>query len=148
VKRPTGVYTIGYEDLRIDQFLKKLVEHRIDTVVDVRLTPSSRRPGFSKGPLTAALAAAHIAYAHERDLGNPPDNREAFRKGPLEVGRSRMRKQLQNGAGEALQRLVKLAMTERVAVLCVEVEDARCHRQVILEMAREIKPGLFIASIW
>jgi len=36
VKRPTGVYTIGYEDLRIDQFLNKLVEHRIDTVVDVR----------------------------------------------------------------------------------------------------------------
>ena len=142
------MYTIGYEDLRIDEFLNKLREYKIDTVVDVRLIPSSRRPGFSKGPLTAALEAADIAYTHERDLGNPSDNREAFRKGPLEVGRTRMRKQLQIGAGETLRRLVVRGMTERVAVLCVEIDDAKCHRQVIVEMAREIEPSLSVTSIW
>jgi uncharacterized protein (DUF488 family) len=148
MERPTGLYTVGYEDLRIDQFLNKLREHHIETVVDVRLTPSSRRPGFSKGRLTSALSAAGIAYVHERELGNPPDNRDAFRRGPLDEGRQRMRDRLQNGSGEALRRLVDRAKHERVAVLCVEVTDAKCHRQVIVEMACEIEPELFTVSIW
>jgi uncharacterized protein (DUF488 family) len=148
MERTEGIYTIGYEDLRLDQFLNKLRENRIDTVVDVRLTPSSRRAGFSKGVLAKALDAAGIAYIHERDLGNPPDNRAAFRRGPLEEGRCRMKARLENGSAPALQRLVERATQERVAVLCVEVADARCHRQVIVEMARELAPELFTTSIW
>jgi uncharacterized protein (DUF488 family) len=148
MKRADGVYTIGYEDLRIDQFINKMRENQIEAVVDVRLTPSSRRAGFSKTPLAKALAVAGIEYVHERDLGNPPENRDAFRKGPLEEGRQRMRVRLENGSGEALRRLVARAKRERVAVLCVEVADQRCHRQVIVEMAREIEPELFTTSIW
>jgi uncharacterized protein (DUF488 family) len=148
MERTEGIYTIGYEDLRLDQFLNKLRENQIDTVVDVRLTPSSRRAGFSKGVLAKALDAAGIAYIHERDLGNPPDNRAAFRRGPLEEGRRRMKAQLENGSAPALQRLVERAAQERVAVLCVEVADVRCHRQVIVEMARELAPELFTTSIW
>jgi len=146
--RTEGIYTIGYEDLRLDQFLNKLRENRIDTVVDVRLTPSSRRAGFSKGVLAKALDAAGIAYIHERDLGNPPDNRAAFRRGPLEEGRRRMKARLENGSAPALQRLVERATQERVAILCVEVTDVRCHRQVIVEMARELAAELFTTSIW
>lgn len=143
-----GLFTIGYEDLRIDQFVNKLRENAIDTVVDVRLTASSRRPGFSKTALTNALAAAGIGYVHERDLGNPPANRDAFRKGDLEEGRVLMRARLENGSAEALGRLVERAGHERVAVLCVEAVDARCHRQVIVEMAREAKPGMKTVGIW
>jgi uncharacterized protein (DUF488 family) len=148
MRQPEGVYTVGYEDLRIDQFINKLCENGIDTVVDVRLNASSRRPGFSKKSLAAALGAAGIAYVHERELGNPPDNRDAFRNGPLNEGRQQMRERLQNGSGESLRRLVERARHERVAVLCVEITDARCHRQVIVEMALEIEPGLFTAAIW
>jgi hypothetical protein len=32
--------------------------------------------------------------------------------------------------------------------LCVEVADHRCHRQVIVEAAKEIEPGLFTTMIW
>lgn len=143
-----GLFTIGYEDLRIDQFVNKLHENHIDTVVDVRLTASSRRPGFSKTALTKALAAAGIGYVHERDLGNPPSNRDPFRKGRLEEGRVLMRARLENGSADALRRLVERAALERVAVLCVEALDARCHRQVIVEKAREAEPGLKTVSIW
>ena len=143
-----GLFTIGYEDLRIDQFVNKLSENHINTVVDVRLTASSRRPGFSKTALTSALAAAGIGYVHERDLGNPPTNRDAFRQGRLEEGRGLMRSRLENGSAEALRRLVERANTERTAIMCVEVADARCHRQVIVEMVREADPQLRMASIW
>jgi uncharacterized protein (DUF488 family) len=143
-----SLFTIGYEDLRIDQFVNKLREHHINTVVDVRLTASSRRPGFSKTALSNALAAAGIGYVHERDLGNPPSNRDAFRSGRLEEGRALMRARLENGSADALRRLVDRAGHERVALLCVEAFDARCHRQVIVEMAREVEPELKSFSIW
>ncbi|MGD0876411.1 MAG: DUF488 domain-containing protein [Acidimicrobiales bacterium] len=143
-----GLFTIGYEALRIDQFVNKLRESRIDTLVDVRLTASSRRPGFSKTALGSALAGAGIRYIHERDLGNPPTNRDAFRRGRLEEGRRLMRSRLENGSAEALQRLVERANHERTAIMCVEAADARCHRQVIVEMVREVDPRLRTASIW
>ncbi|MHB1511257.1 MAG: DUF488 domain-containing protein [Acidimicrobiales bacterium] len=143
-----GLFTIGYEDLRIDQFVNKLRENHINTVVDVRLTASSRRPGFSKTALTSALAAAGVGYVHERDLGNPPSNRDAFRKGRVEEGRVLMKARLENGSADALRRLIDRAGHERVAVLCVEAFDATCHRQIIVEMAREIEPGLKTISIW
>lgn len=109
MQRRAGIYTIGYEDLRIDQLVTKLRENEIETVVDVRLNASSRRPGFSKRGLTTALSAAGIGYLHERDLGNPPENRDAFRNGPVEEGRQHMKQRLENGSSEALGRLVDRA---------------------------------------
>lgn len=143
-----GLFTIGYEDLRVEQFLNKLREHHIDTVVDVRLTASSRRPGFSKTALANELARTGIAYIHERDLGNPPSNRDAFRKGRLDEGRWIMRSRLENGSADSLRRLVERAKRERTAIMCVEATDARCHRQVIVEMVRETDPRLRTSSIW
>jgi uncharacterized protein (DUF488 family) len=42
------VFTIGYEWLSIGRFLSLLAEHGIDTIVDVREYPVSRKLGFSK----------------------------------------------------------------------------------------------------
>ena len=98
--------------------------------------------------LARSLEAVGIGYVHERELGNPAENRDAFGNGPLDEGRQRMRERLQSGSGESILRLVERAKRERVAVLCVEATDARCHRQVIVEMAREIEPELFAPTIW
>ena len=146
--RRFGVYTIGYEDLTIDQFVRKLREHEIKTVVDVRLNAISRRKGFSKSKLTEALNAVGIDYIHERDLGNPPENRESFRNGESEVGRRTMRARLDNGSRGAVERLVERAKNERVALLCVEATDDRCHRQVVVEVALEVESDLYTTSIW
>lgn len=143
-----GLFTIGYEGLSIEQFLTKILENEIDTVVDVRLNPLSRKAGFSKTRLAAALANEGVGYAHERQLGNPPENRAAFRLGPLEQGRQRLRAILDEVGDEALTRLAQRSRRERVAILCVESTDVRCHRQVIVEMLREIDPGLPCAAIW
>lgn len=146
--RRRGIYTVGYEDLSLRQFIAKMRENDIQTVVDVRLNASSRRPGFSKRALEQALTRVGIGYLHERDLGNPPENREAFRSGPIEEGRVRMRARLSNGSAESLERLIQRAKTERVAVLCVERFDANCHRHVITEMAKERDPNLYVTSVW
>lgn len=70
------LYTIGYEKRGIDEYVELLVGARVGVVIDVRETAWSYKPGFSKTPLAAALAAADIAYVHAAFAGNP----KAFRR--------------------------------------------------------------------
>jgi uncharacterized protein (DUF488 family) len=141
------IYSVGYEGMTVDAMIERLVGSSVTTLVDVRLNPSSRRPGWSRKALTASLEAAGIAYVHEKLLGNPKENRDSFRKGDGAEGRAAMRARLSNGAAPALERLVKLANGSRVAVLCVERERERCHRQVVTDMAQELDPSIEVIHI-
>jgi uncharacterized protein (DUF488 family) len=139
---PGRIYSVGYEGLEVETLIEHLSSSRVSTVVDVRMTPLSRRRGYSRKSLSTELQKAGINYHHEPDLGNPPDNRDAFRRGDVESGRRRMRELLENGSGTALERLVEHARGNRVAVLCVEQDRLRCHRHVITEMVQEIDPTI------
>jgi uncharacterized protein (DUF488 family) len=141
------IYSVGYEGFTLDALVERLATARVTVLVDVRLNPVSRRPGFSRRKLEGALATAGIAYVHEKPLGNPPDNRDSFRYGDAEDGRARMRSILSNGAGEALDRVVALASEQRIAVLCVERDHTRCHRGVVVEMAVELNPAIEVLQI-
>lgn len=141
------IYSVGYEGLKVDGLVERLAGAHVTTLVDVRLNPISRKPGFSKKRLAEALGNAGIEYLHEPELGNPPDNRDSFRTGDGAEGRERMREILSNGAGAALDRLVGLASEQRIAVLCVEREHVRCHRDVITTMAVERNPGIEVIQV-
>ncbi|MGP4115227.1 DUF488 family protein, N3 subclade [Streptomyces sp. 4N509B] len=133
-----GLWSAGYEGRDIDAFVTSLLDSRIDVVADVRLTPISRKKGFSKTRLGQALAEAGIAYTHLRGLGNPKDNRAPFWDGRLDVGLARFRGVLRSEEARSdLDRLTEHARQSRVAVLCFEKDEDRCHRQVVLEMVRK-----------
>ncbi|MCI3225558.1 DUF488 family protein [Streptomyces sp. NP-1717] len=133
-----GLWSAGYEGRDIDSFVAALVDSYIGVVADVRLTPISRKKGFSKTRLGDALAEAGIEYTHLRGLGNPKDNREPFWDGRVEVGRARFRGLLRSEEAQAdLDRLAGHAQQSRVAVLCFEKDERRCHRQVVLETVRK-----------
>jgi uncharacterized protein (DUF488 family) len=143
------IYSIGYEGLTQRALVSTLVQNEVALVVDVRLNPVSRRPGFSKRGLAEALAKAGIDYVHEPDLGNPTTNRAAF-KSPetLEGGRRKIRRRLNNGSRDAVERLVEHARSKRrVAVLCVERGSPSCHRSVVTEVAQEFAPGLEVLEV-
>ena len=74
---PQTLFTIGYEKARLADFVATLVETGIETLIDVRDRPISRRPGFSKRQLAAALEEAGIFYVGLTALGTPPEGREA-----------------------------------------------------------------------
>ncbi|MDH6436043.1 hypothetical protein M2158_004583 [Streptomyces sp. SAI-144] len=57
-----GIVSAGYEGRNIEQFVEQLLARNVRTVADVRLTPLSRKPGFSKTKLTGVLAEAGISY--------------------------------------------------------------------------------------
>ncbi len=141
------IYSVGYEGFELTGLLERLVSAKVSLVVDVRLTPLSRKPGFSGKSLSAKLQEVGIAYRHEADLGNPSDNRDAFRRGDAEEGRQRMRRLLSNGARPALLRVVEDARKDRVAILCVERSCLRCHRQVVTDMIQEIEPTVEVVQI-
>ncbi|MFZ6003050.1 MAG: DUF488 family protein [Actinomycetota bacterium] len=146
--RMTGrIYSVGYEGLTLAGLIDRLVGARVSALVDVRLNPVSRKPGFSRRRLSEALAEAGIDYLHEKELGNPPDNRDSFRTGDGNAGRERMRAMLSNGASSALDRVVELAVADRIAVLCVERDHSHCHRHVITEMVVERNPNIEVLQI-
>lgn len=73
------VFTIGYQGLDIDSFVALLAEHGIETVVDIRELPLSRKPGFSKKALANLLNLSGLKYAHMDSLGCPKRVRDRYR---------------------------------------------------------------------
>ncbi|MGA8116983.1 MAG: DUF488 domain-containing protein [Actinocatenispora sp.] len=136
----TGLVGVGYQGRDIDGFVSELRAAGVSRLVDVRLTPLSRKPGFSKTALRQALDSTGVAYEHLRELGNPKDNRPGFAAGidELTQARDRYRERLaEPAAASALRRIADWADGELVAVLCFEAEQARCHRDLVLtEVAR------------
>ncbi len=128
------VESVGYQGRTIDEFVADLRARNVDTLVDVRLNAVSRRRGFSKTSLNAALTAAGIAYLHLRALGNPKENRPAFGSEDAEPGRTVYRDLLTSPAAALqLEQLADLAEQQRVAVMCFEADERHCHRKVIVD---------------
>ena len=138
---PTPIFTIGYEKRSVDDLIWLLQARKVVRVVDVRLTPWSRRPGFSKKRLGAALEAAGIAYEHMGCLGNPPAIRGIYLAGDAEAGHRRFREHLSNGASAAVDELAEIADREPVALLCLERDASRCHRSVVAAVTAERLTG-------
>ena len=82
---PPALFTIGYERRSPDELVRVLGDAGVTLLADVRELPNSRRRGFSKNALAAALGEAGILYAHERALGNPKPYRDAWKRGDADV---------------------------------------------------------------
>lgn len=130
------LHHLGYERRTAGELVERLRLAGVTELVDVRLTPISRKPGLSKTRLAAALDEAGIAYRHERRLGNPADNREPFRRGDITTGVAVYTARLHDDAAAAVERLLADATRRTVAVLCIERDERRCHRQVLTRLAR------------
>jgi uncharacterized protein (DUF488 family) len=140
----SGVTGAGYEGREIGAFVSELADRGVTRLVDVRLTPISRKPGFSKTALRAALADAGIAYEHRRELGNPKDNRPGFAGTEHELSdakRTYAERLATPEAQAALAQLRDYAEQEHVALLCFEADEHRCHRDVVLRELADQRAG-------
>jgi uncharacterized protein (DUF488 family) len=136
---PRSLMGIGYEGQDLDEFIARLAESGTRILADVRLTPISRKRGFSKRLLAASLADAGINYWHAPELGNPKWNRAGFGGSPVEVLAARERFARMIGGETAEMRLNDIAdaaMEGVVAVMCFEADERACHRYVVLNEVR------------
>ena len=125
------IYTIGYEGIDIEKFLMLLREHGIDTVVDVRETPLSRKVGFSKKALANILNISGLEYVHMADLGCPKPIRDQYRTDGSWKRYTKGFLQYLNTQEDAISELSDLAESSSCALLCYEADYNFCHRSMV-----------------
>ena len=125
------IFTIGYEGLEIDTFMSMLKRHRIETIVDVRELPLSRKPGFSKKSLEGLLNLSGREYVHMVNLGCPKPIRDRYREdGNWKRYTDAYLKQLKTQA-DTIAELSVLALSSNCALLCYEADANFCHRSMV-----------------
>ena len=128
----TKLYTIGYEKVGQGDFVAALKAAKVKTLVDVREIANSRRAGFSKKSLAAALDEAGIAYIHMKPLGTPKLGREAARKGDTPtMTRIFEAKLVEPESQLALAETADLAKRGRTCIMCLEHDWHGCHRTIV-----------------
>jgi uncharacterized protein (DUF488 family) len=130
-----ALYTIGHSTRTIEELIAALAAHQIQTLVDIRAFPMSRRlPQFNRDSLEKTLPAAGIRYLWMKALGG-------YRKKILEESPNiALRNQsfrnyadymLTGEFNQAMSALLALAESSRTAYMCAERLHFRCHRMLV-----------------
>ena len=129
------LYTIGHSTRTIEELIAALAAHRIQTLVDIRAFPMSRRlPQFNRDSLERTLPAAGIHYLWMKSLGG-------YRKKILEESpnialrnpsfRNYADHMLTPEFEQSLTELLTLAENSKTAYMCAERPYFRCHRMLV-----------------
>jgi uncharacterized protein (DUF488 family) len=130
-----ALYTIGYEKALLRDVVSTLATAGVSTLIDVRDRPISRRPGFSKRQLGAAIEEAGMGYVHLQALGTPPEGRLANRRRDWERFWRIVDVKLGRPEAElALSEAADLAQAAPSCLLCYEADWQICHRRRIAEI--------------
>jgi uncharacterized protein (DUF488 family) len=127
------IHTIGHGRRAVEELVECLREAAVETLVDVRRYPASRRnPQFNQTILATTVAHADIAYMHAVELGGlrteEPGEEQFACLGPLAGYAARMRTPVWHTALDGA-----LAQA-RPCLMCAETPWQRCHRRLIAEL--------------
>jgi uncharacterized protein (DUF488 family) len=132
------LFTIGYEKALLRDVIATLNAAGVATLLDVRDRPISRRPGFSKRQLAAAIEEAGMRYVHLAALGTPPEGRLANRRREWERFWGIVEEKLGRPEAEIdLYQAAEIAEAVPSCLLCYEADWQVCHRRRIAEILAE-----------
>ena len=114
------LYTLGYAGWTAQQVEDQLLDLG-GVLVDIRLSPRSRKPGFSGSALRQRFGPR---YTHIPALGNENYNRSGA---PI----------LLRSEEEGMDRLAPMLQCWPVIVMCGCRDLATCHRLTVADLARE-----------
>lgn len=129
------LYTIGHSTRTFNELVSALKAHGIETLVDIRAFPMSRRlPHFNRESLERALPEQGIRYVWMKTLGgyrkatgkNSPHialRNDSFRN----YADYTLTSEFEQAAGE----LIAIADSSRTAYMCAERVYFRCHRMIV-----------------
>ncbi len=133
-----SLLTIGYEGCTIGGVVAALKAADATLLIDVRAVAASRKPGFSKRQLAAALEEAGIRYVHLQGLGTPKPGRDAVRAGHPERMVPIFNEHMTSDRAQAeLAMARELARDSRACLLCFERDPAHCHRRIVAGLVCE-----------
>ena len=129
------IFTIGHGVRPLEELVEVLRDARVQTLVDVRRFPGSRRnPQFNLATVSAAVEAAGIRYLHAVELGGrrsgePGEERFACIRTP--AFRSYAARMGTQPWQDALARTLEAPTP---CFMCAETVWWRCHRRLIAEL--------------
>ena len=138
---PPTVWTIGHSTRSADDFVRVLRAHDVETVLDVRRFPGSRRhPHFGSEALAERLAAEGMDYGWLSNLGG----RRRGDATPEHLGwrnpsfRAYAAYTWTDDFAAGLDELLHAAEGSRATLMCSELLWWRCHRALIADVLRHL----------
>jgi uncharacterized protein (DUF488 family) len=130
-----SILTIGHSNHVLDRYLRLLSQHQIETLVDIRRFPSSRKyPYFNRDELAAALTEHGIHYHWFEPLGG---RRRKQHEDSPNVGlenpsfRNYADYMMTSSFRDAIDKLLDVAKEKRTAIMCAEGLYWQCHRRLV-----------------
>jgi uncharacterized protein (DUF488 family) len=129
------LYTVGHSTRSFAELVETLQAHGIETLVDIRAFPMSRRlPHLNRESLEGSLPAAGIRYFWKKALGG---YRKKIREDSPNVAlrnesfRNYADYMLTPEFENAMAELISLGEGSHTAYMCAERVYFRCHRMLI-----------------
>ena len=130
------IWTVGHSTRSTEEFGRLLQSQQIETLVDVRSFPGSRRyPQFNKESLATFLSELSIKYVHAPALGGrrlprPDSHNTAWQNASFRAYADHMEtEEFEKGVAS----LLKLVSQGRTTIMCAESLWWRCHRSLIAD---------------
>lgn len=139
------IYTIGYGNRKIEEFLELLKKYKIRYLIDIRSSPYSKyNPDFSKNRLESHLSEYNVHYVYMGDtLGGRPNVPSCYTNGKVDYQKVRQK-------GFYIQGITRLRKAWEkkinVIILCSEAKPQECHRSKLIGETL-IEYGIDIAHI-
>ncbi|WP_116191712.1 DUF488 family protein [Paenibacillus taihuensis] len=144
------LYTIGFAQKSLREFVSHLQGNQVTKVVDTRLNNVSQLAGYAKkDDLSYVLELVHIDYTHDLDLAPTKELLEAIKQ--KQVSWSEFEKlfidliakrQIEKKVGELF------GEGEIVCFMCSEHKPHQCHRRLLAEYVAEYKKDLQIHRLY
>lgn len=129
------LYTIGHSTRSLEELIGALRAHEIQTLVDIRSFPVSRRlPHFNRESLEQSLPAAGIRYVWLKALGG---YRKKLREDSPHVAlrnqnfRNYADHMMTSEFQQGIEELLRIAEKSRTAYMCAERVWFHCHRMMV-----------------
>ncbi len=138
-KASPAVYTIGYEGKSVDGFFNYLLEQGIETIIDVRANPVSRKYGFAGSRMKQISENIGFEYCHIPSLGISSGERANLSN---QTSRAQLFAVYEQttlvDCREDVRRVGKYMKIKPSVLVCVEKDVRSCHRsRLSLAIAEE-----------
>ena len=134
-KTNSVLYTIGYEGISFEKYLKKLLIHDVKILCDVRNNAQSMKYGFSKKQLQNACKHLGIKYIHLPKLDVQSSKLKSL-DSQLDYDKL-FQHYIKENIPETIEDQEKiielLKKYHRVALTCFEADICQCHRKPLAE---------------
>ena len=143
-----SIFTIGYEGRSGDDLVAQLRDAGVDTLVDVRERPFSRKPDFRRKALEQLCVDAGIDYESWTRVGSTGHQRVTLKAtGDIREFMRRFRDFVKRGRDEELDALAKRAEKGTIALLCYERSHDECHRCIVADLLADRMDATIVAIL-